>query len=327
VPISLTDIDRKGILAHVLQRDLDGYFDQVLSIHFPSDRSQLVKLSERHAVWEFSGRFSPALAAFPYLNMLLAEAQVIVTVARELRRNPAAVIKAQDPYVQGLNGFILSRLTGAPFVTLVVSNYDLSYRSAKLLAYPQLRFQWAHRALARFVFRRTDLVQAMSDDNREFAISYGADPARARTVRSGAAPDAIHCGPLSDRKNLKAELGLSDAQVVLFVGRLSPEKYPDDVVECAARVVRNRAGVVFLLAGDGPMGARLEQMIADLHLDRTVRILGFQSQRRVMDLCFTADVIVAPLSGISLIEAALSGSPIVAYDVEWHSELIRTGGT
>jgi len=71
------------------------------------------------------------------------------------------------------------------------------------------------------------------------------------------------------------------------------------------------------------MREELEGMIREKGLGWRVRLLGAQSQPRVMDLCFSADVIVAPLSGTSLVEAALSGSPVVTYDVEWHSELIR----
>jgi len=33
------------------------------------------------------------------------------------------------------------------------------------------------------------------------------------------------------------------------------------------------------------------------------------------------------MGGYSLIEACAAGSPVVAYDVEWHSELVQTGKT
>jgi glycosyltransferase involved in cell wall biosynthesis len=36
---------------------------------------------------------------------------------------------------------------------------------------------------------------------------------------------------------------------------------------------------------------------------------------------------VAPMMGRALVEAALSSTPIVAYDVDWHSELITDGET
>ena len=327
VAISLTDVHAKGILPQVLQRDLDGYFDEVISVHFPSDRSQRVTLAARHVVWEFSGYFAQGLADFPYLSMLLSEIRALGALTRYLRHNPAMVIKAQDPYLHGLNGFVLSRLTGTPFVTLIVSNYDLSYRSARLLAYPQLKFRWLHSAISRFVFSQTDLVQAMSDNNRAFAMSHGANASIAVTVRSGAAPAAAHFEPLANRTNVKSELQLSGKKMVLFVGRLSPEKYPIDVVECAEIVIRARPDTVFVFAGDGPLRPQIDELIAAKQLGESVKILGFVSQPRIMDLCYSADAVVAPLSGISLIEAALSGAPVVAYDVEWHSELIRNHQT
>ena len=37
------------------------------------------------------------------------------------------------------------------------------------------------------------------------------------------------------------------------------------------------------------------------------------------------DVNVAPLCGRSLLEASLSGCPAVAYDVDWHSEIVKDG--
>jgi glycosyltransferase involved in cell wall biosynthesis len=325
VPISLTDVKAKGVFSHILQRDLNGYFDKVFSIHFPSDKSQLVEVNERHSIWEFSGRHFSSLGQYPLTNMVLSELRLLVSLSRFLRQTGVCIIKAQDPYIQGLNGFVLSRCSGASFVTLVVSNYDLSYQSAKMLAYPQLRFHWLEKALARFVFRQSDLVLAMSENNRDFAIRNGASAAIARTVRSGAAPAPEHFQPLTVRRNLKSELGVEDKKVVLFVGRLSPEKYPQDVVHCAnaMQTVTGGDDVVFLLAGEGPMREGLEHLIADKRLWQRVRLLGAQSQRQIMDLCFTADVIIAPLSGISLIEAALAATPIVAYDVEWHGELVH----
>ncbi len=41
----------------------------------------------------------------------------------------------------------------------------------------------------------------------------------------------------------------------------------------------------------------------------------------------SAAVISCPLSGRVLLEALLSGRPVVAYDVEWHAEVVRDGET
>jgi glycosyltransferase involved in cell wall biosynthesis len=54
---------------------------------------------------------------------------------------------------------------------------------------------------------------------------------------------------------------------------------------------------------------------------------GNQPQAWIADLLRSATVVLSPLTGRALVEAALSGSVIVAYDVDWHSELVRPDET
>lgn len=83
---------------------------------------------------------------------------------------------------------------------------------------------------------------------------------------------------------------------------------------------------VLLLAGDGEQREYLEEIIKSLNL-KNVIFLGFKPQEYIFNLMYSVDLIVSPLTGSSLVEAALSSTPIVAYDVEWHSELIKDGKT
>jgi glycosyltransferase involved in cell wall biosynthesis len=41
----------------------------------------------------------------------------------------------------------------------------------------------------------------------------------------------------------------------------------------------------------------------------------------------SANVVISPFMGRALTEASLSGVPVVAYDIEWQSEIIKTGKT
>jgi glycosyltransferase involved in cell wall biosynthesis len=65
----------------------------------------------------------------------------------------------------------------------------------------------------------------------------------------------------------------------------------------------------------------------ELGLDGSLFLLGNRGQRWIASLLAEADVIAAPMMGRALVEAALSGTPIVAYDVDWHGELIDDGET
>jgi glycosyltransferase involved in cell wall biosynthesis len=65
----------------------------------------------------------------------------------------------------------------------------------------------------------------------------------------------------------------------------------------------------------------------ELGLDGSLFLLGNRGQRWIASLLAEADVVVAPMMGRALVEAALSATPIVAYDVDWHGELITDGET
>ena len=325
VPATLETLQVKGVADAILYRDLDGYFDHVYTVHFPALRDRVVQLSLRHTILEFSQYHFSSLRAFPMMNLIASEARYLFSLLRLVKTEEISVIRAQDPYIQGANAFFLSKITGIPFLISVHSNYDLTRRSTGGLAYRFLRSHRIEKAIEKFVFLRADFVIAISDDNRDFAIRNGASPNKAATVRLPTFP--IHYDETRAPRNLKSELGLKERKVVLYVGRLSAEKYPDDVVKCARHVADRRDDVVFLFVGDGPMRDDLQRLTNSIGLAEHVQILGFEPQERVRDLMYTADVIVSPLMGRALIEAALSGTPTVAYDVEWHRELIRDHDT
>jgi glycosyltransferase involved in cell wall biosynthesis len=53
--------------------------------------------------------------------------------------------------------------------------------------------------------------------------------------------------------------------------------------------------------------------------------LGNKSPGELADLYATADLLLAPHGGVTLVEAALAARPIVAYDFDWHSEFLEDG--
>jgi glycosyltransferase involved in cell wall biosynthesis len=116
-------------------------------------------------------------------------------------------------------------------------------------------------------------------------------------------------------------------KIILYCGRLHPEKHPEDVLRALPYVKKDFPESVLLFVGDGPQKDELRELADDLGVSDSVIFLGFQKADRVRDLLYTADVIVAPLMGSALVEAALSSTPIVAYDIEWHSELIKNEET
>ena len=65
-----------------------------------------------------------------------------------------------------------------------------------------------------------------------------------------------------------------------------------------------------------------KEILEEPLLNKRVLITGFQPREVCYDLRRVSDVSLCLMAGFSLIEACAAGSPIVSYDVDWHSELV-----
>jgi alpha-1,6-mannosyltransferase len=100
---------------------------------------------------------------------------------------------------------------------------------------------------------------------------------------------------------------------LVYVGRLSKEKRPELVIDCARELHRRGVRVHTAIVGSGPDEAALERRAQGLD----VRFHGFVHERsQVANLLAAADVALAPCPcetfGLAALEALASGTPVVA---------------
>jgi alpha-1,6-mannosyltransferase len=116
------------------------------------------------------------------------------------------------------------------------------------------------------------------------------------------------------RRNLIAETGGGEApKLLLYVGRLSPEKNLQLLIEMMGRLADDFRLVV---AGDGPLAGRLENE-AKVRAPGRVRLLGHVGDRaKLLELYADCDAFVHPNPrepfGIAPLEAMAAGLPLVA---------------
>lgn len=119
--------------------------------------------------------------------------------------------------------------------------------------------------------------------------------------------------------------GGADVPVALTVARLHPQKGLEFLLDAARQV----PDVVFLVAGDGPQRAALEQEACALGLGARVRFLGFRSD--IPELLANCDLVVLPslYEGlpVSVLEAMAAGKPVVATSVDGTDEVVEDGRT
>lgn len=113
--------------------------------------------------------------------------------------------------------------------------------------------------------------------------------------------------------------------IVLYVGRVDPEKSVGTVVEAFSLVREKVPEAVLVIVGDGVDKARLEQKAEEMGINSSVRFLGRVIPPDLYELYKMGTVFVTAseieTQGIVLIEAAASGLPLVAVDAGAVSEI------
>lgn len=118
---------------------------------------------------------------------------------------------------------------------------------------------------------------------------------------------------------------LKDKKIVLYVGRVDPEKRVGLVIEAFNKACAKVQNIQMVIVGDGVDKLRLEKMVFGMGLSDRIQFLGrvlppdLHELYRVGDVFATASEIET--QGIVLIEAAASGLPLIAVNAGAVSEV------
>ena len=131
-----------------------------------------------------------------------------------------------------------------------------------------------------------------------------------------------------EKLRLREELGFTPAQkILLCVGELLPNKNQKMAIHAMREVVKTYPDAQLLLAGNGPEKENLEAEIKACGLERNVQLLGYctylEKYQRITDVLLAC----SHREGLplNLVEAMLTGNPVVASVNRGHRELIQDG--
>jgi glycosyltransferase involved in cell wall biosynthesis len=172
--------------------------------------------------------------------------------------------------------------------------------------------------------RRIDRVIHLNQESLEECLSVGLLPERLALIPNGVDlrkfPDDLPPASLP-------ELGeASDRELVVFVGRLDPQKRVDVLLEAFAKIAARRPRARLALAGDGPLRHDLERLARDRGLlPERVAFLGVRSD--VPNVLRAASVYVLPSAqegvSIALLEALAARAPAVVTDIPGNHDTVR----
>jgi glycosyltransferase involved in cell wall biosynthesis len=128
---------------------------------------------------------------------------------------------------------------------------------------------------------------------------------------------------------VRADLGIADSFAVATVGRIVPKKGHRYMVQALQALGDELPDLVWLVLGDGPDRARLQESVRASAIEDRVRFLGWRTD--AVKVVGAVDAVVQPTlqEGYSqvMVEALWMGTPLVMTEVSGATDLIRSGET
>lgn len=115
---------------------------------------------------------------------------------------------------------------------------------------------------------------------------------------------------LEKRKEVRDKLGINNQKIILFVGRLDPQKNPLFLIDIF-REIKKKQDSILIIIGDGYLRDKINARIKEYKLEDSVKLLGTRND--VNELLQAADFFVLPSKfeglGIVLVESQAAGLP------------------
>lgn len=293
----------------------------------------VVESIEEHDGLRFYRTPPGALAKWPILNqwdVVRASAKRLRQLIPEIKPD---LLHAHSPALNGLAALDAARRFRLPLVYEVRAFWEDAAVDHGDCREGDLRYRLT-RAMESHVLKRAQQVTTICEGLRSDIVARGLPPERVTVIPN--AVDLKRFSELPRDQALAAELGLSEARVIGFIGSFYAYEGLDLLLQALARVRDRRPELRLLLVGGGPQEERLKALANQLGLNDRVLFTGRVPHAEVGRYYSLVDCFVYPRHSMRLtelvtplkpLEAMAQGRLVLASDVGGHRELIKAGET
>lgn len=325
-PSDINELKKKGVLTLVAERNEGGFFKKVITL-IPFGRTdEKLKICKNNVLyqlgWKFKFKYFNKFSIVKFFGTLTILFKLAFICPLIIKKEKISIIRATDPYYMGLIAFYYSRLLKIPFVVSVHSDYD---KGAELGGQTFRVFGSRNMAkkIEKFVYKKADKILPIREYLKKKIISeYIIDSVKINVFPHGISFeefDNMEYINIYDRFNIK-----KNKKIISFVGRLSNENYVYDILDIAKKLTKYRDDFIFLILGAGNEYENIARVVQDEKLSEIIILTGFQPKEIVVNVRKQSYLSLCLMAGFSLIEACAATRPIVSYDIEWHSELVKS---
>lgn len=148
---------------------------------------------------------------------------------------------------------------------------------------------------------------------------YGADPDKITTIYNGIDFSAFEQMAARDYQKTDG--------YILFLGRLTRQKAPDDFLQAASLVLAERKDIRFMMAGEGDLMNKLRLIARRLKIDERVVFTGRVTDEKLKECYKNALLFVLPARsepfGITVLEAMAAGIPTIISTTTGVGEIVK----
>jgi glycosyltransferase involved in cell wall biosynthesis len=132
--------------------------------------------------------------------------------------------------------------------------------------------------------------------------------------------------PSGDTREIKEKYFIPDKPILLYVGRLDPEKHVEEILQAVAIAVK-KTDFCFVVVGKGTSKTTLEKLTNQLGITDKVIFTGFVPNEDLpyfykLSRCFII-ASIAELLSLATLQAMASGLPIIAVNAGALGELVK----
>ncbi len=230
-----------------------------------------------------------------------------------LRRCQFDIVHAHSPLSLGLLAYLTAQAKGAPLIyTYHTSITDYTHH-LKMVG----RTRPVRRAAGWFSTASTNLGDQIIAPSAKFKRLLESQNVR-RPIHT--IPNGIDLRNFDQPKNpgaYRRRLGLAeDAPLLVYVGRVDPEKRIDFLIAAFGRLAARRTDAHLVIAGDGSARRALEAQAAASGYGGRIHFLGMVNRADLPDLLHDADLFLSASTSetqcLAMVEAIAAGLPVVA---------------